>query len=287
MPKIGILGITENTPTIIRKLLPTEHYEIICWDHDDNTLTTTYPLKIAQNPFTVIAEADILIIARNDEGCYGLVSESIFALKPVILDNLQHFSVRELNDIYKLSIEAEIPVMPYIDPKLNKLVNYIHQIFPDGIRFLNGTIKGHPNGIKGAQPLFRIMLLITLLFKSNILSSHAEAFYCSQPNSPIYLYFTLSSGSAALFYEPSNEKEVFSIDIVGKNYTHFLDLLNLEKRIDNDTETNNYYAECISSILTNKHYPEPLLNVYDLKLLIQAYRQITNIVQERRERIEH
>jgi len=190
MPRIGILGTTGNTLAIARELLSIGNYEIIFWEQG-GAYSSPIVQKTTLNPFAAIAEADVVIIARIDGSSYGLVAESILALKPVIIDNLHLFTLREINDLSKLSQEAEVPVVPYIDPRIFACARYIQQLFPDGIRFVDGVIKGNSDPMDSADPLFTLMLFLTLMFRGNILRNHAEIFYRARTESPAFflLYF--------------------------------------------------------------------------------------------------
>ncbi|MGC8802452.1 MAG: hypothetical protein ACP5PS_01575 [Bacteroidales bacterium] len=284
MPLIGILGITENTLMLARNLLQTGKYEIVLWDRNES-ISLSIPAEKTNNPFAVIANSDVLLIARKDEGSYGLIAEAIFALKPVVIDNLPMFTIREINDIIKLSHEAEIPVIPYVDQQLIAYTNLIHQHFPDDIFFVNATIKGVPSILRNVDPVFSLMLLLTLVFKGNILRSHVEAFHSHPPGSPLYFHFTFPSGSAALFYQPCSENEVFAFDVVGKNTTRCIDLLNLVKLEEPDHFACQPCGENLILELSSNRINNNLFNLYDLKLLLQAFKQAAKVLEDSHERM--
>lgn len=279
MPLLGILGITENTLTLARYLLQTGEHEIIFWDRDES-ISLSLPVKRISNPFAVISQADSVMVTYKDEGSYGLIAECIFALKPVVLDNLQMFSIRELNNIIKLSHEAEIPVVPYIDHRLMAYACYIHQQFPDGICFVNGTIKGQPAVLHNNNPIFALMLLLTLMFKDNILHNHVETFRNHISNSPVYFHFAFSSGSAALFYQPYCENDILSFDVVGKNTCRYINLLDIIRLNEHKNFACHPCGENIISWLSIRTIDKPLLNLYDLKVLLQAYAQVVKVLED-------
>jgi hypothetical protein len=280
MPKIGILGTTGNTKAIVHELLQMEDYDIIYWGEELTDTLPTQP-KRSTNPFSIIAEADAVVVGHTDEGSYGLMTECILALKPLIIDNLHRFTFEEVEELSKLSHEAEVSVIPYIDPRINACVRHIQQQFPEGIRFVHGTVKGNFSPVDNSDPLFTLMLFLTLMFRGSILRNHAETFYCARNDSPAFFQFTFTSGSAAIFYNPHDHHKTFTFDIVGKNNTRQIDPSCMEKAID--TSTDCYSLKNILPLLLTQSTTDYTFNLYDLKILLQAYRQITNVMAAKRE----
>jgi len=277
MPTIGILGLTSNTASYIHQLKQAS-YEIICWDKKDEH-KHLQGVHWATNPFAVIAESDILIIARTDEGSYGLITESIMALKPVVIDNLPAFTCQEISSLYKLSVEASIPVIPLIDDHLIHLSGTVHGIFPDGIRFVHGTFKGNVQHALTRNWPFSLMIFLSLIFKSSIQRAQTEFFFNPNTVSPSFSQFTYTNGWAFFYCNPLDSHPILTIDIVGnKHHAHF-DLLS--QSIISHPPAQNHYLQSdkpatllslIGQLLSNI-IPVSTLSLLDLKQLLQAYTQ--------------
>ncbi|MCX7985444.1 MAG: hypothetical protein N2662_00700 [Bacteroidales bacterium] len=279
MPKVGIIGKSEKTERIIKHLI-SANYEVV--GLMNGSLTSCEEVKWTSNPFAVIAESDVLVIAGEDDGSYGLIVESIMALKPVVLDNLHIFTSEVIDSIAKLSLEASIPVVPLIQDSLLAYSESITNYFPDGICFIHGVIKGQSDLLHANVPSFSLLILLTLLFKNTIKRVQTESFFCNSVISPTYFHFSFLSGSAAIYYQPHAEDKIFTFDVIGFKKTASIDLLGMQIKMDEKRlpeqlriKTENRLVQLINQLAHGilEKYP---LSLYDLKLTVQQYKQISN-----------
>jgi hypothetical protein len=234
MRRIGIIGLKHKAESMIQLLRKTKVFEISgIYDNDEQLtkkLSERYHITFTYNPFELIVISDLLIISKSDDNSFNLIIESIFNGKHVIIENPLKLSIKEINELIKLSSEASVSVVPFLPYRFSTCVistkSYIFN--PSYIEIRSRLI---PEFKKTQQEIAENMLnmidLIFSLIKANVKKVYPTAIKVvgSLPQI-INLRFEFDNGSLACINDDYlASRDELTVNVFQKNQIVTIDLI--------------------------------------------------------------
>jgi hypothetical protein len=237
-----------------------------------------YNITFAENPFSLIAKSDLLIVAQSDEASFNLITECIQSFKPVVIETPYNLTVKETDNIEKLALEANVSVVPSLyysfSPTLLNIKSYMLNT-----RYLELKYRTSPEFKRGvfnlAENLLNLTDIVLTLVKGSVRRVGISGVNITG-NMPqiISIRFDFDNGSSASVkadYTSNDEEmkivayqlgQVVNIDLIKdtssiRNYKHD-SLIDYEVIKPQRIKEDNPYQELFSYIQTFNDIKTPV-----------------------------
>jgi hypothetical protein len=128
MKKVGLLGLGNKSEATLRLMKKSKFFELTgIYDPKSGRaekIAENLKINFTSNPFGLITQSDLLIVPKFDEQSYNLIVESILNSKHVVIENPLALSLKESEELIKLSSEASVSIVPFLPFRFNNcLIN--------------------------------------------------------------------------------------------------------------------------------------------------------------------
>jgi predicted dehydrogenase len=298
MKKIGILGLGNNYPIMLKLLKKASNIEFAGIYSSDNQLlekvASGAKLPYTSNPFGLISKSDLLIVTKTDENSFNLIIECIQNSKHVIIDQAVNLTSNEIDELNKLATEASVSVVPFLPYRFsNCLINTKAYIFnPAFIQIWYNSIPEFRTASTGrSDVLLNLIDIVINLVKANIktVSANVISIVGNMPQL-INTRLEFDNGCTACIsmdFIASREEflltvhgpgQIVSIDLI-KN-TSVIKTFNKNNILDFDStkpivpKDENPYEEIINYINTFETYQTPLGHLESFKNSMSVLRKV-------------
>jgi hypothetical protein len=175
MKKVGLLGLGNKSESTLRQMKKSKIFDLTGL-YDLNLdlaekIARNLKINFTSNPFGLITQSDLLIVPKFDEKSYNLIVESIFNTKHVVIENPLALTLKELEELIKLSSEASVSIIPFLPFRFNNCLNstktYIFN--PSFIQIAqNIAVKIKLSNLEKSEKLLNTIDIIVNLVKANI-----------------------------------------------------------------------------------------------------------------------
>jgi Oxidoreductase family, NAD-binding Rossmann fold len=193
MIKIGLLGLGNKSEATLRFMKKSKIFDLTgIYDQDTSRISKIaeqLKLNFTANPFGLIMQSDLLIIPKDDEKSYNLIVESILNSKHVVIENPLALTLKELDDLLKLSSEASVSVIPFLPIRFNNsLINakpYVSN--PSYIQITYSIAsKSEFSLIEKSEKLINLIDMIIYLVRANIKNLQANSIKVTGNSSQLF-----------------------------------------------------------------------------------------------------
>jgi hypothetical protein len=182
MKKVGLLGLGNKSESTLRLMKKSKLFDITgVYDQNISRVSKIadhLKLNFTSNPFGLIMQSDLLIIPKVDEKSYNLIVESILNSKHVVIENPLALTLKELEDLLKLSSEASVSIVPLLPFRFNNcLMNTKPYIFnPSYIHITYCCApKANLSIFEKSEELINVIDIIINLVKANVKQVQANS----------------------------------------------------------------------------------------------------------------
>ena len=304
MKKVGLLGLGNKSESNIRLMKKSKIFELI-GIYDPNIersgkIAEKLKLNFTSNPFGLIIQSDLVIVPKMDEKSYNLIVESILNSKHVVIENPLALTLKELEELIKLSSEASVSIVPFLPFRFNNcIINTKSYIFnPTYIQItynIAQKIKLSPS--EKSEKLLDIIDIIINLVKANLKRIQANSIKIVG-NSPqlITSRFEFDNGCTAnlmmdfisnrdeLLVTVYQNGQIVTIDLV-KNYSIIKtfsrdNILKYDVTKPVTSESGNIYEGIVSFLNTFETYQTPVS-------LLESFKNSLIILKKVEDKISH
>jgi len=182
MIKVGLLGLGNKSEATLRFMKKSKIFDLAgIYDQDTSRVSKIaeqLKLNFTANPFGLIMQSDLLIIPKDDEKAYNLIVESILNSKHVVIENPLALTLKELDNLLKLSSEASVSVVPFLPLRFNNsIVNAKPYVSNPSYIQLTYSIasKSELSPIEKSEELINLIDMIIYLVKANVKNLQANS----------------------------------------------------------------------------------------------------------------
>lgn len=297
MKKVGIIGLGNNSREFIKSIIQINTYSISgIFDSDKEKLIGTECLlniPLFTQPFGLIAQSDLLLITKDNEYSYNIIIECIQQGKNVIIANPETFTVKEIEEINKLSLEASISVIPMLIYKYNNCLTNA-KLYISRPQFVNINFASSMMNIDKKEILLNLACIALELAKSNIKKVVVNAVNIVSGDPSIFsIYFEFSNGcTAAIKADFMNSNDNLLISIYQYKCIIEADLTDKTIQLKNYTTNNSYEFEIIKPEFGNNEtlFSELLeyldsansspISVYHLDSYLESIKVLTSVMDK-------
>jgi predicted dehydrogenase len=270
MKKIGILGLGNNYPIMLKLLNKARDIEISGIFDTYNLLlekvASNAKLPYTSNPFGLISKSDLLIVSKTDENSYNLIIECIQNSKHVIVDQAINLTSKEIDELNKLATEASVSVVPFLPFRFsNCLINTKSYIFNPGyIQIWHNSIpEFRANATVRSDVLLNLIDIVINLVKANVKSVNANAISVVG-NSPQLINARLefdNGCTACISIDFIASHEEFILNVYRSGQIVSIDLIKNSSVVKTFNKNNILEFDSMKPILTKNENPyEEIIN---------------------------
>ena len=175
MKKVGLLGLGNKPESVLRFMKKSKIIDLVGIYEPNagriNSIAENLKINLTTNPFGLIAQSDLLIIPKVDENSYNLIIESILNSKHVVIENPLALTVKELEELIKLSSEASVSIVPFLPYRFNNcLLNTRFYVFNPLFIETSCTYapKAKISNYEKSENLLNLIDIILNLVKANV-----------------------------------------------------------------------------------------------------------------------
>jgi hypothetical protein len=266
MKKVGLLGLGNKSESTLRLMKKSRVFDLVGL-YDPNSeraekIAKNLKINFTTNPFGLIIQSDLLIIPKTDENSYNLIIESIFNSKHVVIENPLALTLKELEELIKLSSEASVSIIPFLPFRFNNcLINTKPYIYNPTFVQLTCNIapKTKLSPAEKSERLINLIDIIINLVKGNVKRIMSNSIRITGSSPQIFVSrFEFDNGcTAGLMMDLISNKDELLVTVYQKGQ---IVSINLEK---NNSSVKTYKKENIQAYEVTKPTAYEHGNVYE------------------------
>jgi hypothetical protein len=304
MKKVGLLGLGNKSEFTLRLMKKSKAFDITgLYDLNISKVSKIaehLKLNFTSNPFGLIMQSDLLIVPKVDENSYNLIVESILNSKHVVIENPIALTLKELEDLLKLSSEASVSIVPFLPFRFNNcLINTKPYILNPSYIQITYSIATQTSlsVFEKSEKLFNAIDVIINLVKANIKQIQVNSIkVVGNTFQLVACRFEFDNGCTAnllldfisnkdeLFVTVYQSEQIITLDLV-KNYSvvktfNEENILNYDVSKAVSSELENIYEDIIGYLNTFEIYQTPVS-------LIESFKNSLVILKKVEDKIAH